>query len=332
MVYTYFRSKIENYLITLRESAFPIDQQDSYKPDNETLYRTNRELGKIIQGFYKTRYGFLHKKRILHKGKEKAEDARKKLAALNAFLVVDLAKKYQNRGISLIDLIGEGNIGLMIATKRWDPDHKPQKYPNGIKFSTYSRFWIKQSIRKAFLDSLRRNLTIPKNVCSNRGKIFHLISALEEELGEEPSDRQVAERFNQVYSSNGRCYQIKPEHVKAIKTTKTALKIITRINSDGEYDEYRDKKYDHYQELNSVTPDKLAIDRDSLESISNIVNRELNENERRVITLRFGLNGTSPMKLREIGDIIGLTRERVRQILKNSLTKLRPYLLKFDAA
>ena len=291
------------------------------------MRRTNRSLGRNIQRYKRIirRYerGSEEEGKEFGKKYEKAyaratrdlPDLKRQLAELNLPLVVSIAKGYQGKGLSLGDLIGEGNLGSMEATDHYDPDYKKEEYSNGIEFATCAEDWIKQAIRRALHRELRGNLPIPYKICSNRGRINSVISQLEEKLGREPTNEEVASKFNETFYPEGpKNSQIDAGHIEGLRVAVKTPKRIIRRDKDQESYEYIASRIQR--------PDEEAEHKEQLEKMLGLLSN-LDEKEERIIRLKYGLNGEKPKTLKKIGEEFGLSRERVRQIEERALEKLR---------
>ncbi len=237
---------------------------------------------------------------------KKIEDAEKRcLAAKNELvksnlrLVVSLAKKYTNRGLSFLDLIQEGNIGLMKAVDRFE-------YKRGYKFSTYATWWIRQSITRALADQ-SRTIRIPVHMIETINKIVRASRELVQELGREPFPDEIAERVG-----------LSADKVKkALRITKEPISLETPIGDDEDT-----HLADFVEDKTSPTPQDIAIFDDLVNQL-NLVLSTLTPREEKVIRKRFGIGEKYDHTLEEVGQIFDVTRERIRQIEAKALRKLR---------
>ena len=267
---------------------------DDIADDSVRLYL--REIGKIP--LLKAEEELALAKRVVAGDK----DAKDQMAEANMRLVVSIAKRYVGRGLDLLDLIQEGNTGLLRAVEKFDPD-------KGFKFSTYATWWIRQAITRAIADQAR-TIRIPVHMVETINKLLRTQRRLTQELNREPSNEEIAKQMEIEVE--------KVEHIMKIKQDISSLDASVR---DDEEDSVLG---DFIEDEDTVSPEESAAGQLLKEQVKGLLG-SLTEREQKILKLRFGLEDGKSHTLEEVGQEFSVTRERIRQIEAKALAKLRKH-------
>jgi len=258
-----------------------------------------KEIGRV--GLLSGRDEEIELAKKIEKGGKDAEEAKHELINANLRLVISIAKHYVGRGMHFLDLIQEGNLGLMKAVDKFD-------YSKGFKFSTYATWWIRQAITRAIADQAR-TIRIPVHMVETINKITRVQRQLVQELGRDPTAEEISEKLDG---------SISPERLRKIQMI--ALEPVSLETPVGEEDESH--LVDFVEDKQNVSPNEFTTKSLSKDALFNVLG-ELSEREERVLRLRYGLDDNKPRTLEEVGKEFAVTRERIRQIEAKALKKLR---------
>ncbi|MCK4541960.1 MAG: sigma-70 family RNA polymerase sigma factor [Spirochaetales bacterium] len=287
-----YLKQISNY--PLLSKAEELKMGETIKRCKESL----EQLGKARSSGELDKEPWIRQSEML---KQELDENRSRMITSNLRLVVSIAKKYQHRGLSLLDLINEGNIGLIEAVERFD-------YTKGCKFSTYGTWWIQQSVIKSLADK-GRTIRIPIHVLNTIRKCFSVSKYLTQQLSRDPSSSEIADYMDMPEAKVKRFMRLSGE-IASLDTTVDDENItsLSDLISNEDYTE----------------PFEVVFE-STLQDILDKSLRLISPREMKIIQLRFGLAGEGPLTLEEIGKILGITRERVRQIQNKAISKLSSF-------
>ena len=267
---------------------------DDIADDSVKLYL--REIGKIPLLTAEEEFDLAQK--IINGSEKEQKKAKDKMAESNMRLVVSIAKRYSGRGLDFLDLIQEGNTGLLRAVEKFDPD-------KGFKFSTYATWWIRQAITRAIADQAR-TIRIPVHMVETINKVLRTQRRLTQEMNREPSVEEVAKEMD-----------MEPEKIEYVMKIKQDIASLdASVGRDGDDDE--SSLGDFIEDEDRVSPEDAA-------ATQLLKEQTLSEREQKIIKMRFGIGGGSSHTLEEVGAEFSVTRERIRQIEAKALSKLRKH-------
>ena len=274
-----------------------LDDLDDYVSVEDPIKMYLKEIGKIP--LLSVEEEMVLAQKISDSDENIRKEAAKKMAESNLRLVVSIAKRYMGRGMQLLDLIQEGNLGLLRAVEKFD-------YQKGFKFSTYATWWIRQAITRSIADQAR-TIRIPVHMVETINRLIKTQRKLVQELGREPKPEEVAKIMSLPVS-------------KVREIMNFALEPVSMETPIGDEDDSH--LGDFLQDFNAKVPVNFAMDVLLHDQLIEVI-KSLTEREQKVILLRFGLEDGKPRTLEEVGKVFGITRERIRQIEAKALRKLR---------
>lgn len=291
--------EIRNSIIRIEKIDRDMDKHRRRRERSEIIKLLKERTGILKKFGEKSLETFRERYQNIRRKETKYQKSKKELVEANLRLVVSIAKKYTNRGLSFLDLIQEGNIGLMKAVDKFE-------YRRGYKFSTYATWWIRQAVTRSIADQAR-TIRIPVHMTETINKLIRVSRTLVQETGKEPTPEEIGQRM-----------RMSVEKVREIlKIAQEPISLQTPIGDEG------DTHFgDFIEDKRAVSPSSATTYAMLKEQMDDVLST-LTERERKVLKLRFGISDGYPRTLEEVGSIFNVTRERVRQIEAKALRKLR---------
>jgi RNA polymerase primary sigma factor len=268
--------------------------EDNFGDDSVKMYL--REIGKIPL------LSLEEEQKLAAQAKKGSKRAKDKLAESNMRLVVSIAKRYSGRGLDLLDLIQEGNTGLLRAVDKFDPE-------KGFKFSTYATWWIRQAITRAIADQAR-TIRIPVHMVETINRVLRMKRKMTQEMNREPTNKELADALKME--------EEKVDYVMRIRQDIASLDATIGKEGDDEDSVLGDFVEDEERD----SPEDAAAHQILKEQLAEII-KGLSDREQKIIKMRFGVGGGRPHTLEEVGNEFAVTRERIRQIEAKALSKMR---------
>jgi RNA polymerase primary sigma factor len=272
--------------------SFIVNDGDKNKEHRHEIHALATETGLEIGEFR----NIVH---VVQKGEREARQAKKEMVEANLRLVISIAKKYTNRGLQFLDLIQEGNIGLMKAVDKFE-------YRRGYKFATYATWWIRQAVSRSLADQ-SRTIRVPVHMIETINKIVRTRRQMLTEIGREPTPEEIAKKLGMPLEKVR----------KTLKIAKEPLSLETPIGEEGD-----SQLGDLIEDTNAILPIDAVIQTNLRETTTRVL-ASLTAREERVVRMRFGLGMNSDHTLEEVGQQFSVTRERIRQIEAKALRKLK---------